>query len=97
MDSDQRFEQLKQKYAPVLDYIAGQQVQLQNLNVQDNKLLIRAAVPSEEVKRGIEQRTSELNPALDDVLLDLRTGASGNVPHTGQTQVQTSQDFSHKQ
>ncbi len=97
MDSNQRFEQLKRKYAPVLDYMAEHEVQLQNLNVQDGKLLIRAAVASEDLKRRIEHRISSVNPSADDVLADLRVGASGNVPHTGQTQVQTSQDFSKNQ
>jgi LysM repeat protein len=39
--SDQRLEQLKSKYQSVLNLMNQLQVQLQNLHVQDNKLVLR--------------------------------------------------------
>ena len=39
--TDRRFEQLKQKYQSVLTAIGQQQVRLQNLHVQEEKLFIR--------------------------------------------------------
>jgi len=44
------FEQLKVKYQSVLNFMQSQNVQLQNLNLQDNKLFIRATAPSQDVK-----------------------------------------------
>ena len=52
MDTNQQFEQLKNKYQSVLNFISQQPVQLQNLNVQDDKLLIRAVAP---LRRGEKQ------------------------------------------
>ncbi|MFZ3216132.1 MAG: hypothetical protein WA192_08750 [Candidatus Acidiferrales bacterium] len=40
-----RFEQLKLKYQSVLNFIQSQGVQLQNLNMEGDKLLIRASAP----------------------------------------------------
>ncbi len=58
MDTNQQFEQFKNKYQSVLDFISQQPVQLQNLNVQDDKLLIRAVAPfrrGEKAGSGIDQ------------------------------------------
>lgn len=48
---DQRFEQLKQKYQSVQNAMAQYQVRLQNLNLQGDKLLMRAEAPSEDAKK----------------------------------------------
>ena len=40
-NSQKRFEELKQKYQSVLRSIEQQQVQLQNLHVENNKLVIK--------------------------------------------------------
>ena len=47
-NSQQQFNQLKLKYQSVLNTIEQQQVQLQNLHVQDNKLFIRGIAPSQD-------------------------------------------------
>ncbi len=51
--ADQRFNSLKQKYGTVLSAIQQQQVQLQNLHVQDNKLFIKGVASSEDAKNAI--------------------------------------------
>ncbi len=51
--ADQRFNSLKQKYSTVLNAIQQQQVQLQNLHVQDNKLFIKGVAPSEDAKNAV--------------------------------------------
>ncbi|MCA1617054.1 MAG: hypothetical protein LC729_00625 [Acidobacteria bacterium] len=43
-----RFNELKTKYQSVLDAIEQQQVQLQNLHVQDDRLLIKGTVSSQD-------------------------------------------------
>ena len=44
-------DQLKAKYAPALKTIEEQGVKLQNLHIQDNKLFIKGAAPSEALRR----------------------------------------------
>ena len=47
-NAQQQFNQLKLKYQSVLNTIEKEQVQLQNLHVQDNKLFIRGIAPSQD-------------------------------------------------
>lgn len=49
-NSQARFNELKGKYQSVLTLIEQQEVQLQNLHVQDNKLFIKGSAPSSEAK-----------------------------------------------
>ncbi|HEY6122717.1 MAG TPA: hypothetical protein VIV66_22375 [Pyrinomonadaceae bacterium] len=48
-----RFEELKLKYQAVLNAMEQQQVQLENLHVQDNKLFIKGTVSSQDAKDKI--------------------------------------------
>jgi|SRR6476620_5440999 len=48
--AQKRFNELKSKYQSVLNTIEQDNVQLQNLHVQDNKLFIKGTAPSPEVK-----------------------------------------------
>ncbi len=50
---EQRFSALKQKYSTVLNAVQQQQIQLQNLHVQDNKLFIKGVAPSEDAKNAV--------------------------------------------
>lgn len=52
-NSQQQFDQLKLKYQSVLNELERQQVQLQNLHVQDNKLFIKGTAPSDDAKNKI--------------------------------------------
>jgi LysM repeat protein len=47
-NSQQQFDKLKLKYQSVLNTIDQQQIQLQNLHVQDNKLFIKGVGPSQD-------------------------------------------------
>jgi nucleoid-associated protein YgaU len=49
-NSQQRFNELKGKYQSVLNLIEQEDVRLQNLHVQDNKLFIKGTAPSQEAK-----------------------------------------------
>lgn len=49
-NAQQRFNQLKGKYQSVLTLIEQQDVQLQNLHVENNKLFIRGTAPSPAAK-----------------------------------------------
>ena len=70
-NSQRRFQELKQKYQPVLQAIDQQQIQLQNLHVQDNKLFIRGTAPSEQAKNNVWNQIKSVNPQYDDITADI--------------------------
>jgi len=72
-----RFEELKKKYAAVLDFVQNQKgVKVQNLHVQDNKLVMRAAVGSEQIKNSIWDHIKRVDPKYPDVSLDISVDSS---------------------
>jgi nucleoid-associated protein YgaU len=66
-----RFEELKQKYASVFAVIQQQGVRLAQLHVQDNKLFMRGAAPSEAIKNAMWNQIKAVNPAYDDITADI--------------------------
>ncbi|HXK60759.1 MAG TPA: LysM peptidoglycan-binding domain-containing protein [Acidobacteriota bacterium] len=72
-----RFEELKKKYKPVLDFVQQQKgVKVQNLHVQDNKLFMRAAVGSEQIKNSIWDNIKKVDPKYPDIMVDLPVDSS---------------------
>ena len=49
-NAQQRFESLRQKYQTALNVADQQQLQFHNLQLQDDKLYVRATAPSEEAR-----------------------------------------------
>ena len=66
-----RFEELKQKYASVFAVVQQQGVRLAQLHVQDNKLFMRGAAPSEAIKNALWNQIKAVNPAYDDITADI--------------------------
>jgi nucleoid-associated protein YgaU len=76
-NAQQRFNELKTKYQSVLNAIDQQQVQLQNLHVQDNKLFIKGTAPSEAVKNTVWDQIKLVDPAYDkDLTADITFDAT---------------------
>ena len=73
--AEERFEQLKLKYQSVLNFMQAQNVQLQNLNIQDNKLLIRGIAPSQEVKNKVWDQIKLVDPNYSDLIADVQAPA----------------------
>jgi nucleoid-associated protein YgaU len=71
-----RLEQLKTKYQPVLNLMRAQNVQLQNLNLQDNKLLIRGTAPSQDVKNRVWDQIKLVDPSFSDLIADITAPAA---------------------
>ena len=87
-NAEQRFQELKQKYQSALTVIEQQQIQLQNLHVQDNKLFIRGIAPSQEAANRVWDQAKLINPNLDDITLELQVSqsqAQGAVATGGQS------------
>ena len=69
--SDQRFEQLKQKYQSVQNAMAQHQVRLQNLNMQGDKLFMRAEAPSQQAKNSVWDQIKLVDPSYSDLIADI--------------------------
>jgi nucleoid-associated protein YgaU len=83
-----RFEQLKAKYQSVLNFIQSQGVQLQNVNMEGDKLLIRASAPSADLKNKVWDQIKLVDPNFSDLIADIQApaaaaaAAAGNAPST---------------
>ena len=83
-----RFEQLKAKYQSVLNFIQSQGVQLQNVNMEGDRLLIRATAPSAELKNKVWDQIKLVDPSFSDLIADIQApaaaaaAAAGNTPST---------------
>ena len=92
-NAQQRFTELKTKYQSVLNAIEQQQVQLQNLHVQDNKLFIKGTAPSAEAKNKIWDQIKLVDSSYDkDLTVDISfdaaraaAAAAGGGQSAGQT------------
>jgi nucleoid-associated protein YgaU len=81
-----RFEQLKAKYQSVLNFIQSQGIQLQNVNMEGDKLLIRASAPSADLKNKVWDQIKLVDPNFSDLIADIQApaaaaaAASANAP-----------------
>jgi nucleoid-associated protein YgaU len=71
-----RFEQLKTKYQSVLNLIQSQGVQLQNLNMEGDKPLIRASAPSADLKNRVWDQIKLVDPSFSDLIADIQAPAA---------------------
>ncbi len=66
-----RFDELKAKYHAALDTIQREGVKLTHLHVQDNKLFIQGAAPSQEVKNDVWNQIKAADATYSDLTCDL--------------------------
>jgi hypothetical protein len=72
-----RFAELKAKYQSVMNFIQQQpNTQLQNVNMEGDKLLIRASAPSQEVKNKIWDQIKLVDPSSSDLIADIQAPAA---------------------
>mgnify|MGYP000871642612 CR=1 FL=1 len=64
-------EQLKLKYQSVLNFAKQKGVRLQNVHLENGKLLIRGAAPSQEVKNEVWNQIKLVDAAFADLVCDL--------------------------
>lgn len=69
-------EQMKQKYASVLNLINQTGVRLSHMHIQDNKFFLQGAAGSEQIKNRIWDQIKLVNPAADDINCDLTVDPS---------------------
>jgi LysM repeat protein len=75
----QNEEQLKQKYQSVIS-IAKSSGHLENVNLEGEKLLIRAEVASEDVKNQIWNEIKKVDPQYSDLTADITVNSSLPAP-----------------
>ena len=86
-----RLTELKSKYQSVLNFIEQQQnTQLQNVNMEGDKLFIRASAPSQDVKNKIWDQIKLVDPNFSDLTADIQApaaaaaaAAAGGAPTSG--------------
>jgi nucleoid-associated protein YgaU len=77
------FDQLKQKYQPVLDAIQKEGAELQNLNLDGNQLYLKATAVSEASKNRIWDAIKAVDPNFADLKHDIQVH-QGNQTYTVQ-------------
>jgi nucleoid-associated protein YgaU len=89
------FEQLKQKYQPVLDTIQKEGAELQNLNLDGNQLFLKATVVSEASKNRIWDGIKAVDPNFADLKHDIevRQGEQTYTVRPGDTLSKISKYF----
>ncbi|MEO8658951.1 MAG: LysM peptidoglycan-binding domain-containing protein [Bryobacteraceae bacterium] len=71
-----RLDELKSKYQSVLNLIQQKGVRLAHLHVQDNKLYIQGAAPSEVIKNAVWDQIKSVDAGYGDLSCDLTVDAS---------------------
>jgi nucleoid-associated protein YgaU len=81
------FEQLKQKYQPVVNAIQQSGGQLQNVNIEGNQLFLKATLPSEQAKNRVWDAIKSVDPTFADLKhqIEVHQDASGESGQTQQT------------
>jgi nucleoid-associated protein YgaU len=80
-----RFEELKGKYAPVLDLIKKRGVRLDHLHIQDGKLFMQGGAPTDAVKNQIWDQIKAVDPGYPDLIADLSIDPSLPPPPPEET------------
>jgi nucleoid-associated protein YgaU len=73
---------LKKKYQPVLDHGQKRGVSWKNVHIENNKLLIRGAAPTEAIKNELWIRIKDIAPLYEDLTADITVDSSLKVPET---------------
>jgi LysM repeat protein len=79
---NQHFEQLKQKYQSVQNAMAQNQVRLENLNMQGDKLFMRAEAPSQDAKNRVWDQIKMVDASYSDLIADITVTQSNQAPRT---------------
>ena len=73
-------EQMKQKYASVLNVINQNGVRLEHMHIQDNKFFLQGAAGSEQIKNRVWDEIKRVSPSLNDITCDLRVDPAAAPP-----------------
>src|SRR5262249_50320542 len=71
-DQKKIFENLRNKYQPVLSVIQQQSVQLSNLHTENGKLVIIGAAPTQEAANRVWDQVKLFPDASQEILMDIK-------------------------
>ena len=72
----ERLDELKMKYQAVLNLIPARGVVLSHLHVQDDKLYLQGAAPSQDIKNEIWNQIKAVDSSYSDLTCDLSVDSS---------------------
>ena len=78
-------ETLKKKYQAVLDHGQKRGVSWKNIHIENNKLLIRGAAPTEAIKNEVWIKIKDIAPLYEDLTADITIDPSLKAPETTYT------------
>lgn len=79
-ETNQRFEHLEQKYQSVQNAMTQYQVRLRNLNMQGDKLFMRAEAPSQDAKNKVWDEIKLTDPSYSDLIADITVNETAQAP-----------------
>jgi LysM repeat protein len=85
MTDDQLSTQLKGKYGSVISAAPQLGIQLQNVHIENGKLLIRGKAPNENVKNEIWNRIKAVDSSYSDLVADISIDSSLPQPAAATT------------
>lgn len=85
-----RLEELKNKYQSALETIKREGVSLTHLHVQDNKLFIQGAAPSQQIKDDVWNQIKAADSTYSDLTCDLTVDSSLPQPQAAASPAQGS-------
>jgi nucleoid-associated protein YgaU len=80
-------ELLKQKYGAVIEYGQSRGVSWKNIHIENEKLLIRGAAPTEPIKNEVWSKIKAIDPTYADLTADISIDSSLKVPEKTYTVV----------
>ena len=76
----QTIDQLKAKYQSVLDAIQTAKAHLENVNMEGDKLFIRAEVATEDLKNTIWNQIKQVDASYSDLTADIKVNSALQAP-----------------
>jgi hypothetical protein len=76
MADDQQLSQLKAKYQSVISAAPQMGIQLQNVHIENGKLLIRGKAPNEDIKNKIWNQIKQVDASYSDLTADITIDSS---------------------
>jgi nucleoid-associated protein YgaU len=79
-DPQQQLGALRQKYQSVLTFMEQQGVRVQNVHVENGKLLIRGTAPSQDVKNRVWDQIKLVDSSFSDLTADISVAPGQGGP-----------------
>jgi LysM repeat protein len=73
-------DELKSKYASVLEKVKEENVSLSHVHLQDDKLFIQGAAPNEDCKNAVWNAIKAVDPTYSDLTCDISIDSSLPAP-----------------